>query len=102
MGISTIILIFVLISTTLPFVISIVSSLNPKLKVESGLSYFLSNRKLEVDGFIATTIGYSLQVASIYLFFYWTFLYGVYPLIVCVAWTSGYWILSELLRRGKL
>jgi hypothetical protein len=92
----------VMIVTTLPFVASILASINPKLRVESALSYFLSNRKLEIDGFIATTIGYSLQVASIYLFLYWTFLYGIYPIIVCIAWTLGYWILSELLRRGKL
>jgi hypothetical protein len=83
-------------------VVSILFSLNPNLSSDNARGYFLANRQLSVSGYIATTIGYSLQVSSIYLFFYWGILYGIYPIIMCITWAAGYALMGALVRRGKL
>jgi Na+/proline symporter len=99
----SLILTSVLVAATLPFVASIFSAFSPSTRVRDINGYFLYDRKLNIDGFLKTTIGYSLQVAAITLFFYWTFSGGILgPLIVCVAWTGGYWLLGEALRFGLL
>jgi hypothetical protein len=92
----------VFLAASLPFVVSILFSLSPNLSSDSAKGYFLSNRQLSVSGYIATTIGYSLQVSSIYLFFYWGILYGIYPIIMCITWAAGYALMGELVRAGKL
>ncbi len=92
-----------LIAATIPFAVSIVSALSAKTRVKNVDEYFLFQNKLDVDSFIKTTIGYSLQVAAIFLFIYWTQVYGIIvPLLVCISWSLGYFIISRLLECGKL
>ena len=96
-------LIAVLVAATLPFVASILSSLLPATRVKDLGDYFVFDRKLEVDGFLKATIGYSLQVAAISLFFYWSFTYGLLPpLIVCAAWIGSYLLLAWAVKTGRL
>lgn len=96
-------LIAVLVAATLPFVASILSSLLPATRVKDLGDYFVFGRKLEVDGFLKATIGYSLQVAAISLFFYWSFTYGLLPpLIVCAAWIGSYLLLAWAVKTGRL
>ena len=100
---STQITTFILIAATIPFVASILSALSPKTRVNDIGDYFLYDNKLDVDSFVKTTVGYSLQVASIFLFFYWTLTYGIAaPVIVCISWGLGYVLISFLLQKGKL
>src|ERR1700730_6478284 len=60
----------VFLAASVPFVISILISLKPNLSYLTAEDYFLSRRELSVGDFIAATIGYSLQVSSIFLFFF--------------------------------
>src|SRR3954470_194774 len=91
----------VLIAATLPFVGSILTAFGRASRAEDVDGYFLYDRKLDIDGFIKTTIGYSLQVASIALFFFWTFAYGPFgPAIVCIAWAAGYFVVATAVERG--
>jgi hypothetical protein len=93
----------ILVAATLPFVASILSSLLPSTRVRDVNDYFVYDRSLDVDGFLKATIGYSLQVAAISLFFYWSFTYGLLPpLIVCAAWSIGYWLIAQAVRKGAL
>ena len=97
------IIVAVLVAATLPFAASIMTALSRLTRSDDVDGYFLYDRKLDIDGFIKTTIGYSLQVASIALFFYWTFTYGVVgPILVCMAWGGGFYLLAEAVRRGLL
>jgi hypothetical protein len=96
------VLVAVFVAASLPFVVSILFSLNPNILSDTASGYFLYNRELSASGFIASTIGYSLQVSSIYLFFYWGILYGIYPIIMCITWALGYALLARLVRAGKL
>jgi Na+/proline symporter len=98
----SLVLFAVFVAASLPFLVSILFSLNPNLSSDSARGYFLANRELSVSGFIASTIGYSLQVSSIYLFFYWGILYGLYPVIMCITWALGYALLARLVRDGRL
>jgi Na+/proline symporter len=96
------ILIATLVAATLPLVISIFSAFSPQTRVTDIEGYFLYDRELDIDSFLKTTIGYSLQVASIALFFYWTFTYGAAgPIVVCVAWSVGYLLMAAALRSGR-
>jgi hypothetical protein len=91
------------VAATLPFVVSILSTFSPSTRVKDIEGYFLFDRELDIDGFLKSTIGYSLQVASITLFFYWTFQSGILgSAVVCLAWASGYWLMSAFVMRGKL
>lgn len=93
----------ILIAATLPFAVSIIISFGPSVRATSVGGYFLYERNLDADGFVKVTVGYSLQVAAIALFFYWTFSYGVLgPLIVCFAWGAGYFAVAHALKSGKL
>ena len=99
----TFVLTCVLIAATLPFVASIMSAFSPATRVKDIEGYFLFDRNLDIDSFLKTTVGYSLQVASIALFFYWTVNYGLLgPLVVCGAWSAGYLLMARAVKRGWL
>lgn len=97
-----VVVIAVLIAATLPFAISILTSFTAATRVNGLNGYFLYDRDLDVDGFVKTSIGYSLQVASLALFFYWTMSKGALgPMIVCAAWGAGYYAMAWALGRKK-
>jgi len=77
-------LIAILIAATLPLVASILSAFSSRTRVVDTEDYFLFDRSLDIDSFLKTTIGYSLQVASIALFFYWSFNFGLLGSLVDV------------------
>jgi hypothetical protein len=89
------------IAATLPLVISFFVALSPSARVESITGYFLYGRNLDIDGFVKTTIGYSLQVASIYLLLYWTIAHGIRVVFVPVAWGIGFWLISRAILSKK-
>jgi hypothetical protein len=92
----------ILVAATLPFVASIFSAFSPSTRVKDIDGYFLFDRELDIDSFLKTTVGYSLQAASIALFFYWTFSNGITgPIVVCVAWTGGYWLMAFAVQCGR-
>ncbi|PWT80594.1 MAG: hypothetical protein C5B44_05185 [Acidobacteria bacterium] len=93
----------IIAAATVPFVLSILSVFSSKTRVREIEGYFLYDRQLDIDSFLKTTIGYSLQVASVALLFYWTFTNGpAGSLAVALAWTAGYLLLARVVGRGKL
>jgi hypothetical protein len=93
---------WVFFAASAPFVISILLSLSANVSSETAADYFLYRRKLSVGDFIAMTIGYSLQVSSIFLFFYWGLQYGIWPIIMCLTWAGGYRVMAYLVKQGRL
>jgi Na+/proline symporter len=94
---------YILLGAALPFVTSTLSIFSSKTRVETVRGYFLSDRQLSVDNYLKSTIGYSLQVASISLFFYWTFTFGILgPSLVAGMWMVGYWLLAHAIEVGRL
>ena len=93
---------FTLIAAMLPLVASVATALRPAAKVHGLKDYFLYERKMDIDGFLKTTVGYSLQVAAIYLFFDWTFRYGLWSILVPIAWGGGYYALAVAVKSRSL
>ncbi len=94
-------LVLTLIAATIPFVVCIFAAFNPASQVRDVGDYYLYDRELDVDSFLKSTIGYSLQVAAIALFITWTFSYGIWCLVVCAAWGAGYWIVARLVQKKR-
>jgi hypothetical protein len=94
-------LVLTLIAATIPFVVCIFAAFSPSSQVRDVGDYYLYDRELDVDSFLKSTVGYSLQVAAIALFITWTFSYGIWCLVVCIAWGAGYWIVAELVQKKK-
>jgi len=91
-----------LIAVTIPLVLSLFAAFDPQSRVRTVGDYFLYAKDLDLDGFLKASIGYSLQAASIALFFLWAISYGVRPLMVAFAWCLGYFFLAWCVRQGKL
>ncbi|MBK8094498.1 MAG: hypothetical protein IPK32_21685 [Verrucomicrobiaceae bacterium] len=84
-----------------PFVLSFISSLKGKGPTNVS-DFFLFERNLDTGSYATGSVGYSMQVASIYLFLYWFSLYGWLSLIVPIAWFGGYLIQAYMVKKGKL
>lgn len=97
-----------LIALSMPFVVALLVALRPDAKPQDTSpqeyfdDYFLFRRELSPHLFLKTSVGYSLQVASIYLFLLWTFRYGASSLFIPVAWALGYLAMYLALRKGWL
>ncbi len=91
-----------LVAASLPFVLALFTALRPGLRPSGLDDYFLYSRSLTSGEFLRTSVGYSLQVAAIVLFFFWTFSYGLRALFVPLAWGGGYLALRWGVRRGAL
>jgi hypothetical protein len=81
-------------------IISVLAALLPSARAKTVDGYFLFERRLDLDSFLKTSVGYSLQAASIVLFFQWGISYGLWAAIVPFAWGLGYWILARIVERG--
>ena len=90
------------IAATIPFCASLVIGLRAASRPRDTSDYFLYGRSLSATGFLSTSVGYSLQVAAVFLFFYWATAYGAKAIFVPIAWFSGYLLVREALRRGAL
>ena len=91
-----------LIAVTLPLVVSLLAAFDPHSRVRTVSDYFLYAKDLDLDGVFLEAIGYSLQAASIALFFLWAITYGARPIIVAIAWCAGYWLLARYVQDRKL
>lgn len=85
----------------LPFILSFISALGGG-KPKSVEDYFLFERNLDTGTFATGSVGYSMQVASIFLFLYWFGIYGYWSLIVPLAWFGGYMVQGWFVRTGRL
>lgn len=97
-----ILLIFVFIAATVPLVVTIISALLPSARTRTLDGYFLYDHNLDLDSFLKSSVGYSLQAASIYLLFLWGITYGIYAIIAPIAWGLGYYCIGRSLNQGKL
>lgn len=97
----TTVLEFSLIAATIPFVLCIFAAFSPSSKIRNIGDYYLYDRELDIDSFLKSTVGYSLQVAAIALFISWGFSYGLRSTVVCVAWGAGYFLVALLLHKKK-
>jgi hypothetical protein len=91
-----------LVAACLPLLASVVVALFPRAAAKDIDDYFVFERRLDIDSFLKTSVGYSLQVAAIFLFFYWTFQFGIRTLIVAFAWGAGYKLLGVAVSKGYL
>lgn len=94
-------LIIIFVAATIPMVAAIFAALLPSARAKSVDSYFLYDRSLDIDGFLKTSVGYSLQAASIILFFTWGLSYGLYSVFVPAAWGAGYFLVAYFFDKGK-
>ncbi len=90
------------IACVVPFILAIVVALRPGVRPRSPNDYFLYNRNLTSSEFLKTSVGYSLQAAAIFLFLYWTIVYGLWSLIVPIAWGGGYIVAAFAVKFGLL
>ncbi len=91
-----------LIAVTVPFVGAIIIALQRKARPRDIEDYFLYDRSLPSKDFLKTSVGYSLQAASIYLFIYWALVYGIGAIFVPIAWWAGYVLQRWAVSRGYL
>lgn len=91
-----------LIAISLPMVASIVIAALPGSKPRNISDYFLHQEDLDSVGFMMSSVGYSLQAAAIYLFFFWTLYYGLWALFVPLSWCFGYFLLHQVCKKGLL
>lgn len=88
------------IAVTIPFIVSIIVALKPEVRPLTHHDYFLYGRRVTPAGFVKTTVGYSLQVAAVFLFFQWTFSYGAVAFFIPITWGAGYFALAWAVSRG--
>jgi hypothetical protein len=91
-----------LIAVTIPLVVSLFAAFDPRSRVRTVSDYFLYSKNLDLDGFLKASIGYSLQAASIALFFLWSISYGVRAVLVAIAWCLGYFLIAACIHNGRL
>ena len=89
------------VAAFLPFLLSFFSAAWADSKPRSVRDFFLFERKLDSGRFVTGSVGYSMQVASIYLFLYWFPFYGLKTLIVPLAWFLGYVFMGWLVLSKK-
>src|SRR5258708_1669578 len=94
--------ILALIAATLPLVGSVFAAFHPSTKVAGTSEFFLYSGQVDIDSFLKASIGYSLQVASIYLFFSWAISYGLWLVLVAAAWCGGFILVAAALKNGFL
>ena len=82
----------------LPFAFSLLIALMPDARPKNKQDYFLYGKQLDAGSFVTSSVGYSTQVASIFLFLYWFFQYGLSSLFVPVAWGLGYILVAYLVK----
>jgi hypothetical protein len=82
----------------LPLLLSFGSALRPSVKPGNARHFFLYDGGLDTGKFVTGTVGYSMQVASIYLFLLWFKSYGLWSFSVPLAWFAGYVLLAILVR----
>ena len=88
-----------LVAAVLPFALSLFVAFRPEARSQLTVeNYFLYGRRVTPERFLKTSVGYSLQVASIFLFMFWVFTYGLTALFVPVAWFGGYVLVGVALR----
>lgn len=92
-----------MVAASLPFIVALLVALRPNARPRNTPEdYFLFERKLSPGLFLKTSVGYSLQVASIVLFLLWTLSYGASSLFIPIAWGGGYLLVYAALRKGWL
>ena len=92
-----------LVAAVLPFALSLFVAFRPEARLQPTVEgYFLYGRRVTPERFLKTSVGYSLQVASIFLFLFWVFTYGpVAALFVPLAWFGGYVLVWGALRYSE-
>lgn len=86
-------------ATLLNVAASIAVGFSRASKVRNAIDYQIAGREVSLTTYATSSVGYALQMASIFLFAYWGFLYGVGALWTVLFWFGGYWLLYALLPR---
>jgi hypothetical protein len=68
-------------------------------KANSLAEYYLANQEISADDYANTSVGYGLQMASLFLFAEWGMRYGLGALWVPVFWAGGFWLLLRVLPK---
>ncbi|MFC1565296.1 hypothetical protein ACFL6G_10205, partial [candidate division KSB1 bacterium] len=82
--------------------IAIIVALKPTSRPKKINDYFLYERNLSPSGFVKTSVGYSMQVVSIFLFLLWTLEYGAISFLIPLSWCFGYFLMGWAVSRKLL
>lgn len=89
-----------IVSFSLPFLLLLLLAIKHLTSSSLG-EYFLVDKKVDREGFYKNSIGYSLQVGAIFLFFYWGYTYGLKAFIVPFCWIISLFIMAKLIDSGR-
>jgi Na+/proline symporter len=74
---------------------------SPNARSRNEDQYFFAGKTISADDYANVSVGYALQMAAVFLFAYWGFLYGVGALWTALFWGLGYYILYAILPKFK-
>jgi Na+/proline symporter len=83
----------IILASLLPVTYYIYVGLRKDSRADSLDDFFIYNRKVNAKDFANTTVGYSLQMAALFLFADWGIRYGFGALWVPVFWGLGFFLL---------
>lgn len=91
-----------IIATALPILVYFAVGLRRSSKAKNLSDYFIYSADASPRDYANTSIGYALQVQAIFLFAYWTLVYGLGALWTPIFWGLGFLVLVALLARFEL
>lgn len=87
------------VATLVPIVFYVYVGLRPTSRPKDVDDYFVYNRRVSATDFANTSIGYSLQMAALFLFADWGIRYGLGAFWVPLFWGIGFLFLYTLVPR---
>src|SRR5579859_4058699 len=84
----------IILATLLPVAYYIYVGLRKDSRADSLDDFFIYNRNVNAKDFANTTVGYSLQMAALFLFADWGIRYGFGALWVPIFWGIGFFLLN--------
>ena len=87
--------------TTLSMGAYIYVGLSRRSQAKDEKQYFVAGQAVSVNDYANVSVGYALQMAALFLFAYWGFIYGIGALWTALFWTLGYALLYYILPKFK-
>lgn len=79
----------------------VVVGLSRKSSSANEEQYFIAGQSVSANDYANMSVGYALQMAALFLFAYWGFIYGVGALWTALFWALGYGVLYWLLPQFR-
>jgi Na+/proline symporter len=72
---------------------------SPASRARNEKQYFLADQTVSANDYANISVGYALQMAALFLFAYWGFVYGIGALWTALFWGIGYLLLFLVLPK---